>query len=118
VKRTRRSKRTNYWYDSNSDIWDDDGEGYTSSWENLSDRSSGKSYYDNLQNEISDNWSGWNTPKTQEKFHYESLKQELYRDHFTSEEIDKLDEQYFRLDSKYDENYVSYFREDYSGPFT
>jgi len=64
---------------------------------------SGKVYFDNLDNDVTGSYN------STDKFHYEPLKQDLFKDTFTSQDIQKIKNQYIDPSGEYDENFMDEF---------
>jgi hypothetical protein len=64
---------------------------------------SGKVYFDDLGNDITGSYN------STDKFHYEPLKQDLFKDTFTSQDIKKIKNQYIDPSGEYDENFIDGF---------
>lgn len=101
TKRSRRSKKSyNSWdrydskrYDTSTNQYDLD----------TADEHKGRVFYDNLDVDYTQSYNARNS------FHYESLKQELYKDSFTKEEVTKLNEQYITPSGDYDDEFITDF---------
>jgi hypothetical protein len=107
--RTRRSgekKPKNYGY--YDDFYFEDDDHYVSS--KFESESDGKAYFENLDNDVTD------TYKSPEKFHYESLKQELFKDTFTTQDVQKIKSQYIDPSGEYDDGFMDEFK-NYEFPF-
>lgn len=109
--RSRRKKyqKTYGYYD---DFYlEDDDYGYKN-------QSSGKSYFNDLDNEMTKEYDLRNRNTESEKpFQYESLKQELYKDFFTEQEKQKIKDQVLDLSNDFDENFSDDFLSKQSFPF-
>jgi len=102
-KKTRRSKRNNYGWDR----YDSKRYPQTSTKFDLDTSEEYKSrvYYDNLDTDFTDSYNARNSNTNQ--FYYESLKQELYKDHFENHEIKKLKEQYLEPMNDFDNEFYT-----------
>ncbi len=110
-KKTRRSSKKNYGY--YDDFYFEDEEKY------LPVRgvpSTGKSYLNDLDNDITEQYNARNT-ESNESFHYDYLKQKLYADYFSMEESQKLKEQYIIPSGDYDESFIEDFLQNDAFPF-
>lgn len=98
-KKTRRSKNYNSWdrYDSKR---------YTSYDLDTGTEYQGRAYYDSLDDDFTDEYYGNWKP---EKFQYESLKQELYKDSFDKDEVIKLKETFTDLSDDFDDDFLRSF---------
>lgn len=92
----RSSKRKSYGYNDDFDY----------------EYKSGKAYLNDLDNDYTDEYYGNYHLKTPDKFHYESLKQELYNDYFDQSEKMKLKEQYFDISKSVDDEFELDFMKD------
>jgi len=109
--RSRRKKyqKTHGYYDDF--YFEDDDYGYTN-------QSSGKSYFNDLDNEITKEYVSKNGNTESEKpFQYESLKQELYKDFFSEQEKQKIKDQVLDLSNDFDLNFSDNFVSKQSFPF-
>ncbi len=70
----------------------------------------GKAYLNDLDNDFTEQYYARNVES--DKFHYETLKQELYKDYFTQEEKQKIKEQYIDPSTEYDDDFVYEFMKD------
>ena len=74
----------------------------------------GRAFLDDLDNDFTDEYYLRNYPKseTQEKFQYESLKQELYKDYFSKSESETLKKQYIDPSGEYNYSFIEDFTKD------
>jgi len=110
--RTRRSadkKPKNYGYYDDFYFEDDDNLASDLKYENLK---SGRAYLNDLDSDFTDEYYGNHQERGEEKFHYESLKQELYKDSFTTLEQKKIKEQHIDPSGDYDDEFVYEFMKD------
>ena len=102
-RKTRRSSKKSYGY--YDDFYFEDEEKYLS---NRGVPSIGKAYLDTLDKDITQEYQARNY-ESKDSFHYEYLKQDLYKDYFTPEEGKKLKEQYIIPSGHYDEDFLEDF---------
>jgi hypothetical protein len=98
---TRRSKKSNYSWDRY------DSKRYSSYDLDTGEEYKGRTYFDNLDNDFTESYNARNYQE--DKFHYESLKQELYKDSFETHELKKLQEQYLNPMGETNEELFNFF---------
>jgi hypothetical protein len=107
----KKSRRSGKSYNS----WDRyDSKRYTSTKTqydlDTADEHKGRVYYDNLDSDFTESYNARNY--TENKFHYDPLKQELYKDYFEKDEIQTLKNQYTDSDNDFDREFFNLFEND------
>jgi hypothetical protein len=108
---SKRSRRKNYGYCD--DFYFEDSDHCTPAASTYSGMDkTGRAFLDDLDNDFTDEYYGNYQYKESDKFHYESLKQELYKDTFTKDERQIIKEQYLDVSDYYDDEFVNDFMND------
>jgi hypothetical protein len=108
---SKRSRRKNYGY--YDDFYFEDSDHCTPAASTYSGMDkTGRAFLDDLDNDFTDEYYGNYQYKESDKFHYESLKQELYKDTFTKDERQIIKEQYLDVSDYYDDEFVNDFMND------
>jgi hypothetical protein len=76
---------------------------------NYPDYKESKVYLDNIDNDISQSYKGNVKNSTSDKFYYNSLKQDIYNDTFTKEELKTIQEQLIDNSEDFNQNFLSEF---------
>jgi hypothetical protein len=69
----------------------------------------GRAYFENLDNDLTDSYFGEDKYKKDDTFMYESMKQDIYNDVFTKEEMKKIDKQYLNDDIGFEYDSKDYY---------